>query len=648
MRKHLMSSKLWHYRLKSLLISTVLMLTAVSPLIISIGPKAGATPSPGSWSAGRIIDDSVFFNPGTMSSSQIQDFLISKEPSCAGNCMKNFTQTIPSKAADKYCGAINGGANFNAATIIKLVTAACSINPQAMLVLLQKEQGLVTDSAPSSGKYQIAAGYGCPDSQTVCDSEYYGFFNQVYNAARQFQVYAKNPDIFNFAAGRTSNVQYNPNSGCGASSVTMQNAATAGLYNYTPYQPNQAALNAGYSTGDSCSAYGNRNFWLYFSDWFGNPIGSEYAWLIESLSYSNGDNILTKGYTETITLKARNVGRQPWYNHGEHPIRLGTYRPEDRTSSILPKRPATMQESSVNINEVGTFQFQINPQTEGTFVEALNLVAENYTWMSWPGFSPTIIVTSNPYQWRVNSVSYGNGTGVMDPDGTQSMVVWATNTGNATWNKTSPPVWLATWPPDRDSGVSVSSGGKWPTAKRITPFNETSVPPGSQASFQFSVKVPSNGNYFERLNLVAEGQNWFNDAGLTLYLRGKNYSWQPVWQALSTGNENIGRGQTFDVTIKARNTGETTWYKSSSYPVKMGTSRPLSRSSAFYFAPSWLSDSRPALLQENSVPPGSDGTFTFTAKAPMTPGLRCEYFTPVAEGYQWLNDTGMCIKINVL
>ena len=58
----------------------------------------------------------------------------------------------------------------------------------------------------------------------------------------------------------------------------IQNQATAGLYNYTPYQPNAAALAAGYG-GDACSAYGNRNFWNDFTDWFGPttqraPIGS--------------------------------------------------------------------------------------------------------------------------------------------------------------------------------------------------------------------------------------------------------------------------------------------------------------------------------------------------------------------------------------
>ena len=50
----------------------------------------------------------------------------------------------------------------------------------------------------------------------------------------------------------------------------IQNQATANLYYYTPYQPNAAALRAGYGEGDGCSAYGNRNFYQYFTDWFGS------------------------------------------------------------------------------------------------------------------------------------------------------------------------------------------------------------------------------------------------------------------------------------------------------------------------------------------------------------------------------------------
>jgi hypothetical protein len=82
-----------------------------------------------------------------------------------------------------------------------------------------------------------------------------------------------------------ANIQYNPNAGCGSGTVYIQNQATAGLYNYTPYQPNPAALNNLYGTGDGCSAYGNRNFWRMFNDWFGSTYGPP------DYSCRNGTNV---------------------------------------------------------------------------------------------------------------------------------------------------------------------------------------------------------------------------------------------------------------------------------------------------------------------------------------------------------------------
>lgn len=67
-------------------------------------------------------------------------------------------------------------------------------------------------------------------------------------------------------------IGYNPSASCGNTIVAIENASTAALYNYTPYLPNAAALTNLYGTGDSCSAYGNRNFWRMFNDWFGPTV----------------------------------------------------------------------------------------------------------------------------------------------------------------------------------------------------------------------------------------------------------------------------------------------------------------------------------------------------------------------------------------
>jgi putative cell wall-binding protein len=134
----------------------------------------------------------------------------------------------------------------------------------------------VTSRRPSTATLERAMGYYCPDDPNRpgwCAPEFAGFFNQVMNASAQFQRYRLHPNSFAHRVG-TQQVRYHPNPGCGGRSVTIKNAATAGLYNYTPYTPNRAAMNNLFGVGDSCSAYGNRNFWRIYNEWFGSPTGT--------------------------------------------------------------------------------------------------------------------------------------------------------------------------------------------------------------------------------------------------------------------------------------------------------------------------------------------------------------------------------------
>jgi hypothetical protein len=234
------------------------------------------------FDAGYIISDALFYDSGTMSAAAIQSFLVQKGSSCVSSagrtCLQNYRQTTGARAADSYCAGALTSASETAAQIIAKVAVSCRINPQVLMVMLQKEEGLVTAGGRGNVEYQSAMGFGCPDT-AACSTQYYGFFNQVYAAAHQFRYYAKNPFGYSHRAGMVNQVLFSPNASCGSSAVLIQNQATVSLYNYTPYQPNAAALAAGYGSGNACSAYGNRNFWLYFTDWFGPttqraPVGS--------------------------------------------------------------------------------------------------------------------------------------------------------------------------------------------------------------------------------------------------------------------------------------------------------------------------------------------------------------------------------------
>lgn len=249
--------------------------SGVSASNASVAGSVVKTADLSKFQAGNIISDAAFFNAGTMSEAQIQSFLQAKVPTCESGyvCLKDWYDTSRTTTADAMCGAYSGGVRERASTIIFRVAQACGINPQVLLVMLQKEQGLVTHVWPSDWRYTIAMGQGCPDT-AACDTRYYGFFNQVYGAAWQMKRYA-NPagtsQYFTwYAPGKTWNLRWHPNEACGSAPVYVQNQATANLYYYTPYQPNAAAIRAGYGEGDGCSSYGNRNFYQYFTDWFGS------------------------------------------------------------------------------------------------------------------------------------------------------------------------------------------------------------------------------------------------------------------------------------------------------------------------------------------------------------------------------------------
>ena len=252
------------------ILASVMVLVGLSATPYSPEESPAAAADLSGFDPGFIISDEVFFDKWTMTESEIQQFFVNKIGSCASGatCLINWRGDTFTRAATARCNTYTGASGESAARVIYKVAQACGINPRVLLVMLQKEQGLITKSNPSAYAWRSAMGYGCPDT-APCDAQYYGFYNQVYNAAAQMQRYTQNPNGYNYRPGRWNTIQWKPGTSCGTSEVFILNQATANLYIYTPYRPNAAALAAGYGVGDGCSSYGNRNFYNYFTDWFG-------------------------------------------------------------------------------------------------------------------------------------------------------------------------------------------------------------------------------------------------------------------------------------------------------------------------------------------------------------------------------------------
>jgi hypothetical protein len=244
---------------------------------------------PDDFDAGSLISDERFYDSATMTASDVQSFFERTpcKPAEGVDCLADYRESTPDVAAvgPGHCAAYAGDEWESAAVIVVGVARACGINPQVLLVLMQKEQSLITSPSPSG--YERTMGYACPDTAD-CDTEYFGFFNQVYNAAWQFRQYTLFPDERAYTVG-TVDVGFNPDAACGAAPVRIANQATANLYLYTPYQPNAAAIASLYGDGDGCSAYGNRNFWRIFTDWFGDPNETRFPdWLGQCVANTAG------------------------------------------------------------------------------------------------------------------------------------------------------------------------------------------------------------------------------------------------------------------------------------------------------------------------------------------------------------------------
>jgi hypothetical protein len=231
-------------------------------MIFQTDTQVGAL-SQDDWRAGYIISNKKFTDTSTMSANRIQEWLGGID----SKCLKDYK--TPSIEEDSN-GEVQYGSDVKASKAIRQAAELNNINPQVLLVTLQKEQGLITRDDCPDWRYETAMGFGCPDGEP-CNEKWYGLSRQLYQGAYHFRGYYD--DSLSYVPYSTGkhDIAYHPD--CGSSEVNIVNQATASLYSYTPYQPNDAALDRKFNggSGDECSTYGNLNFWIYFHSWFGDP-----------------------------------------------------------------------------------------------------------------------------------------------------------------------------------------------------------------------------------------------------------------------------------------------------------------------------------------------------------------------------------------
>ena len=265
-----------------------------------------------------IIPDAAFTDSNTFGGADgIQKFLESKG-SILANTDPNFLLKLNEPTNPTLKKALDDPEYFldrarSAAELIWDASQSSGLNPQVLLVTLNKEQGLITGS-PSQGRLQQALnhamGFACPDDGgcgNLFPGFYYQLFGNIDTAGNRYLGAARSlVKSFNTPTGRGPQINGKPsqvgdtiliNNTLGGydgiqprQSVTLANRATAALYRYTPHVFN-----------------GNYNFWKFFIAWFKYPNGTLARLLNDTNVY-----VLLNGTLQqipTFVLTARKLNR---------------------------------------------------------------------------------------------------------------------------------------------------------------------------------------------------------------------------------------------------------------------------------------------------------------------------------------------------
>ncbi len=212
----------------------------------------------------NLISDSDFTNYNSMTVEEIQSFLEQNK-----SYLANYI--IPTEEDVPFC--FKGGKDSlkisqknigkKVSELIYLEAQEHQINPQVLLVTLQKESSVITlENMPNKWRHTWLLGYGYNESMAACtyslnkaksQAELGGVGNQITYAFWQFQqnfIKGIGPQI-NGITSKVGDKIILSNTNKEPLEVFLSNKATACLYRYTPHVYN-----------------GNYNFWKFYQNWF--------------------------------------------------------------------------------------------------------------------------------------------------------------------------------------------------------------------------------------------------------------------------------------------------------------------------------------------------------------------------------------------
>jgi hypothetical protein len=430
--------------------------------------------------------------------------------------------------------------------------------------------------------------------------------------------------------------------------ATLFRLGATNPYDNTSWGMNRVALAAADNVGPNeqktfswtvtaPAAAGTYNFqWRMLREgvaWFGDLSSNTVITVNPATAAPNAEFVshsvpttVNAGQQYSVSVTMRNSGGTTWTPGSFH--RLGSNNPYDNTTWGM-NRVALASGDSIAPGQQKTFTWTVTaPGTAGVYNFQWRMLREGVTWFG--DISPNVAITVNPPAAAPNAEFVSHSVPSPLSAGKQySVSVTMRNTGGTTW---TPGAFY------RLGAISPYDNTTWGT-NRVTLASGDSIAPGQQKTFTWTLIAPVAGNYYFQWRMVQDGVMWFGDPSPATVLNVSIVPGPPDAAFVSRSvPTTMTAGQQYAVSVTMRNSGGTTWTPGTFY--RLGAINPHDNAN-------WGMN-RIALAAGDSVAPGQVRTFSWTVRAPTTPGQYNFQWRMVQDGVTWFgaNSANTVVTVN--
>jgi uncharacterized repeat protein (TIGR01451 family) len=375
---------------------------------------------------------------------------------------------------------------------------------------------------------------------------------------------------------------------------------------------------------------------------------------------------IAAGEKGTVTVTFKNTGSKTWRSADNYYV--GSVCPSrdriDMFMGDIGSRAALT--SDVQPGQEVSISFSVQSNTAGTFSVCYQMVQEGVEWFGDVSATNTISVrtdsgggTSSSSSVQASSAS-SSSTPITPPSALgnnatfismseipsqlpvgRSFPVGITyrNTGKTIWTMTNM-YRLGSQSPQDNTIWNLLVGGSRIDIEPGSTNSMSVVKPGESVNFFFVITPKKTGTYDFQMKMVQDGKEWFGNPTPKKTIKviedstiAKNNA---EFVSLSGVPQSMNVNDTAVVSVKMRNSGNTTWTKKDLYG--LGSQSPQDNVI-------WGGGRAPL---SDSVKPSDDATFTFKIHAPEKTGKYAFQWKMVQDGKEWFGEASPLQTITVV